>query len=131
MLTKRGYKNNKNRKSLLEGIKISIDDPVKYKSQRDNYKGRRAYYDAGENIIHINALASYENGDSSSVLLHELLHAFTVNRLSDKQQREKFEDILNRYQQQLEEEHGHRNVKYTTDNALEEFVADIWSDYKL
>lgn len=116
---------------LLEGVQVRVETP--FGSFKEKYNGRRAFYDASDNTIYINALSSFKNGDSSDILMHEVLHAITVDRLhSDKNFRNWFEDILNRYQEQYKKENNHKDYKYENDeHRIEEFIADIWSDEDL
>ena len=113
----------------LASIKVSVDNVniVDNKTLYESYKGKRAYYDATTRTIHIDANASYLNNDSSSVLLHELMHAITLDILiSNPEQKAKLEEIFNVY----EEQGGirYKSLDRTKDHHLEEFVADIWSN---
>lgn len=112
--------------SLLKGVSVVLDYPDRAFNQAYNlrapYKGARAYYNASNQEIHINAGARFNNGESDSVIWHEILHALTVSRLSNKEARDRFQKILDRYQE------VHNNLTYIGPNGLEEFVADIWSN---
>lgn len=122
---------NRKEKLLSHDIKIIIENPLMSFSNaasiRSKYKNRRAFYDAKENTIYINAEETFKNGDSTSVIMHEIMHAITVNRiLNNEEYRKRFEDILNDYQ---EANYDSRYDK-TNANRLEEFIANIWTDQK-
>ena len=100
MLKQRGYKTNKNRQNLLKDVSVVVEAPTGMLLTSQKYNGRRAFYDANSKTIYINGLADFEDGDSASILMHELLHAITVNRiLSNKTLYKQFEGIINRYQE--------------------------------
>lgn len=129
-LLKNKFGNKKDK--LLKGIKVKLVSPLSfYRGYESNtiksigFNGRRALYNAASKTIYINVDADYDNGDSSAVLLHEIMHAITVDRiLSNQEAREKFEQILKDYQK------SNVDFRYSTlnDHALEEFIANIWSD---
>jgi len=99
----------------LEGLKIIVDSK--------HYGKKRAYYDASTQTIHIDGFAQYKNGDCSSVLLHEIMHHLTVERLKyDTETRNNLQNILDEYNKKFP------SITYLKEHALEEFVADIWSD---
>lgn len=78
------------KKNIFDGINIKIEDAV-YKIKDPNYDGRRAYYDSKTHTIHIKGNTGYINGDASSVILHEIMHALTVEKLkANKSARESF-----------------------------------------
>ena len=121
---------------LLLGVKVKLINPEKaprgyqdinIRNTEFPNTSRRAYYDSSTNTIYINASASYNNGDSSSVILHEIMHAITVNRvLSNKDIKDKFIQILEDYQK------SNYDPRYREGNehAVEEFIANIWTDFK-
>ena len=132
MLKQRGYKTNKNRQKLLDDISVVVEAPIGMPFTSKKYNGRRAFYNADKKTIYINGIADFENGDSSSVLMHEILHAITVNRiLSNKNLYVQFENILKRYQEQYKKENGYYDTSYTNEHPVEEFIADVWSDEAL
>ena len=129
LLKSRGKSNG----SLLYGVKVKLD----FANTTGMYDTSRAYYDAGDKTIHINYIAGFENGRADSVILHEVLHAITVNKiLSNKTFRAEFDSIIDKY---LESHHepsarrryakeymGEQNPHY-----MEEFIADVWSNRDL
>lgn len=116
----------------LDEVAVKLVDPFAFArwysdSRMRDFEGKSAYYNAATNTIHINIRANFRNGNAESIILHEIMHAITVNRvLNDPQARQYFEDVLDEYQAQA------FNPKYRrgeqTPNYLEEFIADIWSD---
>lgn len=131
------------KKGLLKDIKIQLHSSQdntfltrkQIKAERPLSEGRRAYYQNG--VIHINANALFNDGDASSVVMHEIMHAVTVNKLAANQKlREAFEKIIQEYQEKSKrpypEAHQYdaNNImgKVRLQNHVEEFVADIWSD---
>lgn len=60
----------------LDNVKVQLVN-----SSARNFNRRRAYYNASEKTIYVNTEAQYEDGNSSSVLLHEILHSITVDRI--------------------------------------------------
>lgn len=121
----------KNRGSLLAGVKIKIDDSIAVPSVRSKYSDgtstRRAYYDASTKTIHINAAARFKDGKSDSVIMHEILHAITVDKiLNNPKLQQEFEDIIDEYiSKNLDE-----RFKYGKEvqHRIEEFIADVWSN---
>ena len=114
----------------LEKFKWVIESPLnsffKASEIRSKYQGRRAYYDGSTNTIYINADSNFVNGNADSVLWHELFHALTVDRLQDPEQRAKFQKLLNIYNEKS------NHIRFIgKQNALEEFVANIWADPEL
>lgn len=67
----------------LADVSVQFDEvnQQRDKVQYNSYRGRRAYYDATDKVIHIDVNASYVGGDASSVIMHELMHAVTLNLL--------------------------------------------------
>ena len=79
----------------LDDIKVEL---VNGSSEKFNRK--RAYYNASERTIYINVNAQYENGDSSSVLLHEVLHPLTIDRIQQNAKlRKEILSIIDEYQE--------------------------------
>lgn len=118
----------------LKSVKIEIEDvSINNPIQKKAYKGRRAYYDATNRTIHINKNASFVNNDSSSVLLHEIMHAITLDLIeSNPEQSKALYDILKEYRKN----NGSRYFNYTDsqeqeDKLLREFIADIFSNKTL
>ena len=87
-------------------------------------QGRRACYDADRQTIYIDADAYYENGDSANVILHEIMHAITLNLLNNNPEvRAKLESTLETYRKYYPQQY------LRIDNhSLAEFVADIWTN---
>ena len=116
-------------KKLPTDLNIELVSPLNAFSRaseyREKFKRRRAYYDAASHTIRINVDSSFSNGDVSSVLMHELMHAATVDRvLSNAEARAEFEDIIQQYNKAVP------GSKYTSldSHYIEEFIADIWSN---
>lgn len=112
---------------LLTGVKVKIDDTIVSPSAKNKYNGRRAYYDAETKTVHINASASFKNGKADSVIMHEVLHAITVDRiLNNTKLRSEFQEIINDF---LKENPQYR-YRYGKNekHAIEEFIADVWSN---
>lgn len=119
-------------KGLLKDLNISLENGLTSginvrKSQK--YQGRRAYYEAETNTIHINALADFaKEGVADAIIMHEILHSITVARIqSNKEFRTQIQNVIDKYNKESSE----NSYKYTGDHAIEEFVADIWSSPEL
>lgn len=107
---------------------INVDNYFGYSDRvntlRSKFNGRRAYYDASNNTIYINAKASFKNGNCASVLMHELMHAVTLSRLnSNPKIKNKFREIFEEYYK-----HYAGDYRKIDSHHLEEFIADIWSN---
>ena len=86
--------------------------------------GHRAAYDADTHTIYIDSDAYYENGDSSNVILHEIMHAATLNLLeSNSEAKAKLENILDLYRKTYYDEYSKVDP-----HSFAEFVADIWTN---
>ena len=112
-------------KDRISDIQVDFDDVNEQKNKPlfNSYRGRRAYYDATNKTIHININASYVDGDASSVIMHEIMHAVTLDLLkSNPDQASKLRDIMNEYSDKV------NSTRYDIEHGLEEFVADIWSN---
>lgn len=114
---------------FLSKINIELVDHLNYIgdraiASREAFKGKRAYYDASNSTIYIDIRGEYNNGDSASVLMHEIMHGITVSRIIENEElKNKFSKILNQFK------------KYNPDyylsfekHNLEEFIADIWTN---
>ena len=131
-LLKNKFGNRKSETKLLAGIKVKLINPLNAaRGYEDvfikalNFGGRRAFYNASNKTIYVNVDANYNKGNSSGVLLHEIIHALTVDRiLSNPEAKAKFEQILKDYQ------NSNFDPRYRegADHPLEEFIANIWSD---
>lgn len=121
------YKNK--RGSLLSGLSIKIMSPFLNSDLRDKlFKGNRAFYDASTKTIYIRAYEDYRNGDASSVILHEIMHHLTISKiLGNKELRNKFENILKKYNDNVDYPYRYSETRYKN-HYLEEFIADIWSN---
>lgn len=87
-------------------------------------QGRRACYDADKQTIYIDSDAYYENGDAANVLLHEIMHAITLNLLeSNPEVRGKLESTLEIYRKYYPQQYLNSDK-----HSLAEFVADIWTN---
>lgn len=119
-------------KELFKNIQFKTNSKYNFtKSEFEGFQGRRAYYDASNKTIYINVLSSFEKGNSSSVLLHELIHSITVDRvLNNSRARNKFEKILDDYQRVSYDRRYVKSPISEIDHSLEEFIANIWSDAK-
>lgn len=112
---------------LLTGVKVKIDDTIVSPSAKTKYNGRRAYYDAETKTVHINASALFNGGKADSVIMHEVLHAITVDRILDNPTlRADFQNIIDDF---LKENPQYR-YRYGKNekHAIEEFIADVWSN---
>lgn len=119
---------NKGKSSLLKGVKVELKYPLDAYSraaeERKAFKGRRAYYDAATKTIVINAEGEYSNGNSASVVMHEIMHAITLDRImSDQKLRAEFEEIARQYLVAFPQ--GSNTL---SEHFLEEFIADVWSN---
>lgn len=115
------------RTPLLTGVKIRLDEG----NINGKYDKCRAYYNAETKTIYINTLASFKNGKVDSVLLHEILHAITVNRISENRQyREEFDKIISKYLKSFYNSRYDKNSidEDKTKHYIEEFIADVWSN---
>lgn len=108
----------KEKPELFNGISVVLDN-----GSDPRFRLTRAYYDNKTRQIHINAYADFSNGISDEVILHEIMHAITVNRvLSNPELYDKFKRILDAYQAK------YFDPRYYNDHDVEEFIANIWSD---
>ena len=117
------------KEKLLKDIKVSVINPLDYYSKaneiRSKFNGRRAYYDADTNTIVIDASANFSNGDASSVILHEIMHHITVDRiLSNPSLKEEFITLIKEYRKHYPNEY----IGAIDNHYIEEFIADIWSN---
>lgn len=122
------------KQNIFDGINVSVED-ILYVTKDPKYDGRRAYYDSKTHTIHIKGNTSYTNSDAASVILHEVMHALTIERLNaNKEAREEFRKIIDKYVASTPYMDGIQfsNTKeknnFLLENYLEEFVADIWSN---
>lgn len=93
----------------------------------DFFNGYKAgFYDAATNTIWLNPEVNYPNGDPTQVIWHEIMHALTVNQLAvNKKARDYFRQIMYDYEKAT-------GIDYSSqENAVEEFVANIWTDPEL
>ena len=119
---------NKGKPSLLGSVKVELKYPLdaysRANEERRAFQGRRAYYDASTKTIVINAEGEYSNGSSASVVMHEIMHAITLDRImSNPKLRAEFENIARQYLAAFPQGN---NV--LSEHFLEEFIADIWSN---
>lgn len=113
--------------SLLNDVQVRLYEPGTSK----DLKQGRAYYNAGEKNIYINAFANYAEGNAESVILHEVLHAATLERLKgNRALRNRFNNIIKEYNRHFHNERYNPNSlnKKVAEHYLEEFVADVWSN---
>lgn len=123
------------KKGIFDNINVSVED-VLYANKDYKYNGRRAYYDSKTHTIHIKGNTGYINSDASSVILHEIMHALTVERLNaNPKAKEAFQKIIDEYVAALpysESMEFNKDAKnLVMNNYLEEFVADIWTNPKV
>ena len=115
---------------LLSGVKVVLSEG----DMHDVFKGRRAFYDSSTKTIHINTLSLFNNGNADSVILHEILHSITVNRILGNQNlRRKFDAIITEYKKHFYTSRYSKNSlnnEYSS-HYMEEFIADIWSNRRL
>lgn len=119
------------RKSLLSDVKVKVVDTDVIKTRKNDFGGRRAYYNASEKTIYIDSSAQYANGNADSVILHEVMHAITVNRiLGNSKFRAEFDKIIDEYNNNFRNYRYRKTTIAGKENAhyMEEFIADIWSN---
>ena len=115
------------RTPLLSNISLKFIEG----NQSGLFNKNRAFYDAKEKTIYVNTLAGYKDGKADSVLLHEILHAITVNRIvNNKEFREEFDKIINEYLKHFYNSRYNKNSldKEAAKHYMEEFIADVWSN---
>lgn len=128
-------------KGLLKDISVQLHCeadinfvPDKHRNADTNIgrEAKRAYFK--NNTIHVNANAEFVDGNASSVIMHEIMHAVTVNKLAaNAKLREAFYDIIKIYQEKSEypypiaHQYDYKN-SFSLSHGIAEFVADIWSD---
>lgn len=115
------------RTPLLSNISLKFIEG----NQSGLFNKSRAFYDAKEKTIYVNTLAGYKDGKVDSVLLHEILHAITVNRIiGNKEFREEFDKIINEYLKHFYNSRYNKNSldKEVAKHYMEEFIADVWSN---
>ena len=115
------------RKPLLEGIQVKLVEG----NRSGIFDKSRAFYNAKNRTIYINTLGNYRGGRADSVIMHEVMHAITVNRiLGNKGYRAEFDKIISEYQDNF------FNIRYSKNGLnkemashyMEEFIADVWSN---
>ena len=115
------------RKPLLEGIQVKLVEG----NRSGIFDKSRAFYNAKNRTIYINTLGNYRDGRADSVIMHEVMHAITVNRiLGNKGYRAEFDKIISEYQDNF------FNIRYSksglnkemASHYMEEFIADVWSN---
>ena len=122
--------------TLIGDVEIKLVSEFDYYNGMENavmkqFKGKRAYYKrvGDKKYIYVNAYANYENGDASSVILHELMHAITVEKiLANPEMRSKFESIMDElYAATGNNEYDRNSFNAEGRHVLEEFIANIWT----
>jgi len=77
-------------KGLLKDLNISLENGLASGiniREDKKYQGRRAYYEAETNTIHINALADFtKEGVANAIIMHEILHSITVARIQSNKE---------------------------------------------
>lgn len=115
------------RKPLLEGVQVKLVEGNK----SGIFDKSRAFYNSKNKTIYINTLGNYRGGRADSVIMHEVMHAITVNRiLGNKAYRAEFDKIISEYQKNF------FNIRYSKNGVdkemashyMEEFIADVWSN---
>lgn len=110
-----------NKPSLLLGVSVVIQPATLYK---ENGVLSKAFYDSRTKTIYLNRDADYNSGVADEVILHEIMHAITVDRIySDPVLAARFQVILDEYKANYI-----YDPRYDGEHALEEFIANIWSD---
>lgn len=118
----------KSLKERMADVKVVFDEVNQQtnKPLYNSYKGRRAYYDSTDKVIHIDINASYTDGDASSVIMHEVMHSITLDLLaSNEDSRNSLQAVLDEYSSKV------NSTRYSNEHGLQEFVADIWSNPKV
>ena len=112
---------------LLNGIQVKLIEG----NQSGLFDKSRAFYNAEDRTIYINTLSNYRSGRADSVIMHEVMHAVTVNRiLGNRAYRVEFDRIISEYQRKF------FNIRYSkrglnkemASHYMEEFIADVWSN---
>ena len=117
---------------LLSGIKVQLYDTLVTPNRKAKFNGRRAYYDAATKTIVIDTNADYRDGRADSVIMHEVMHAITVNRiLNNTKFREEFDSIIDEYNKHFRNYRYRRPSNLGNTHYMEEFIADIWSNRTL
>lgn len=118
--------------SLLSGVKVQLYDTLVTPNRRAKFNGRRAYYEASTKTIVIDTNANYRDGRADSVIMHEVMHAITVNRiLNNTKFREEFDSIIDEYNKHFRNYRYRRPSNLGNTHYMEEFIADIWSNRTL
>ena len=115
-----------NRIGELDKVKVQLVNGASR-----NFNRRRAFYDASEKTIYVNTEAQYEDGNASSVLLHEILHSITVDRIQQNPElRKEIQGIMDEYQAVYYDSKYDTRLDSMIDghHAMEEFIADVWSN---
>ena len=117
------------RNRFLSKINIELVDHFKYIGNRaiesrEKFRGKRAYYDSSNSTIYVDIHAAYNNGDSASVLMHEIMHGITISRIVEN------EDLRNKFSKILTQFKKYNSGYYLSfeEHNLEEFIADIWTN---
>jgi hypothetical protein len=126
-------------KDFFKKLNVRVINPYAMAHMYDSYKfksfafsGRRAYYNAKDHTIYINAVANYNEGDAANVILHEIMHAVTVDRLkSNPDMRAKFENLIDEFLKKNSQWFYKYGNSMLNTHRVEEFLADMWADPRL
>lgn len=126
-------------KDFFRKLNVRVINPYAMAHMYDSYKfksfafsGRRAYYNAKDHTIYINAVANYNEGDAANVILHEIMHAVTVDRLkSNPDMRIKFENLIDEFLKKNSQWFYKYGNSMLNTHRVEEFLADMWADPRL
>lgn len=121
--------------SLLDNYKVRLVNEVSNNLPIvKGFNGRRAYYNADNKTIYIKVNSVFNEGNSSDVILHEIMHAITVDHIVNNPKAvNAFNDIINSYEKQFKKEYGRKTYKYleSDPHRVAEFIADVWTDESL
>lgn len=124
----------KEKSDLFKDVSVRLTEHTGLNT--DMYGKRRGYYDASSKTVYIDTIGDYYNGNADSVILHELMHGITVNRIvNNKKYREQFDKIIDEYRDKFPT--SDRRYRKTLSNGdenthyMEEFIADVWSNRTL
>ena len=110
---------------------IALKD-VKVNLTRDTNGGK---YDSGSRRITLGANTFFNNGSPASIMMHEIMHALTVDRINKyPEYKKRFKAILDEYRkkndvfahQYYQDAHTHKT--FDEDTAIKEFIADCWTN---
>lgn len=117
---------------IANNIYNKLDDSVQFVLDNDN-KGYDAAYDAKSKKVYINPLIfnTYTNKDIGRIILHELLHHFTVNEYNNNNIfKQDIDDLFNKIKNKVNPTKDQlKNPLYYGLNSPLEFISELYTNH--